>query len=850
MKIKTIFLVRWFLAIAMLFNCLSMQGQTLLSSVDSNCNLTIQLVDTNGIVINQGISYTIQVGSLVDSNLVQASTTIDVSGLSNGTYPISICELNTSNCYIDSILINCGQGSGSINNYQLVYSLNNASSCGSCNGQANFQGIFDPNNGNQALGAYTFSWTGGGTSSSSSNRTDLCPNTTYTVVVVDASQNSYTQTIMVGCNSSSTANCVQDFSLNLDINGLATITAQDLSSMPLGNPILGGSGYIISSTGTVSSSYTFDCQDLGSNLLTLIITDSTQNTDTCSVWVTITDSNNVCGGYSNQTGNYIVMQSSSTPASNCLGVCDGGYTFGFLIDTTTNQQPPAPLTYVWSDGNTNSSRNDLCPFYQYTLNVYDAYQNHYSIPVSVVCDTFSGGTACIDSALINAVSNCATTYQPVCGCNQVTYANICIAQNNGVSNWTTGVCTNLQVSIQTTPANCDSTNTNCNGTVTATVIGGNAPYSYNWSTGNTTSSIANLCPGVYTLTVNSSGSTVSTIKTVTIGLNGCVWPGDSDNNTVANNWDLLPIALGYGQQGFSRNPASSNWAGFYAPNWNVVGGLAGLPDYKHIDCDGNGLIDLNDVAVIAQNYGQSYVRSSSATGQLPIYINSATGSPKDNMALPINLGTLNNLASDIYGLAFTINYDPNLVEYGSVDADFLVSWLGNDLMDIRYDFGRQGKLEVAVARKDRINVSGYGQIGILYFTIREDILRSAAPGPRTMTIDINNIRVIDKNNNEIGTNPISSVVTISPVTGLTKKVAKNEEIQVFPNPAKTHIQVISSNIGQIETIELYTTTGQLVKSKTNSFKEPIVIEELPEGLYILSVKTNNEVYNKAVQISK
>ncbi|MCP4441678.1 MAG: T9SS type A sorting domain-containing protein [Aureispira sp.] len=843
MKILTSLLVNCLLAIYIILPT-SLSAQSLQTTIDTSCNLTIQVVDSNGIALNNGGAYIITVGSLTDSNLVQASTTIDVSSLSNGSYLVSVCQVN-STCYTDSVIISCGQGTSGSNNYQLTYNLNNSSNCSTCNGQATFQGIADPNSNNQAPAPYTFSWSDGNTNS---NRTNLCSNTIYTVVVTDGAQNAYTQTIMVGCNNLGGASCVSAFDLNLDINGLATITAQDLSTIPLGTPISGGSGYIIGPTGTISSSYTFDCQDIGTNLMTLITTDSTASTDSCSVWVTITDTNNVCGGYGNNTGNYIVMQSSSSNATNCNGACDGAYSFGYLVDTTTNQQPLAPLTFVWNDGDTNSTRANLCPFYQYTLNVYDANQNHYSIPVSVACDSTSGNSPCIDSSLINPNINCATTYQPVCGCNQVTYPNACIAQSNGVSTWTTGVCSSLQVTIQSSPATCDTSGTTCNGFAAATASGGGGVYAYNWSNGSNAAVIQGLCPGVYTVTVSSSGTAGAAIKTVTIGLNGCVWPGDTDDNTVANNWDLLPIALAYGQQGFPRSSTGTTWAGVSAQDWNVVGALAGLPDYKHIDCDGNGLIDLNDANAIVQNYGQSYVRStSSATGQLPIYVNSATASPKDKVALPINLGTVNSLATDVYGVAFTINYDPDLVEYGSVDADFMTSWLGNDLMDVRYDFSQQGKLEVAVARKDRINISGYGQIGTLYFTIIEDILRSSSPGPQTMVISIDNIRLINKNNNEIGTNSISSVVTISPVaTAVDKKALRNNEIQVFPNPAKTHIQIQSTDL--IETVQIYTTTGQLVHTQLDNFKQPIEIQQLPRGMYILSVKTANQVYNKRIQI--
>ena len=36
--------------------------------------------------------------------------------------------------------------------------------------------------------------------------------------------------------------------------------------------------------------------------------------------------------------------------------------------------------------------------------------------------------------------NCITLYDPVCGCNGVTYSNSCFAQCDGVREWTEGSC--------------------------------------------------------------------------------------------------------------------------------------------------------------------------------------------------------------------------------------------------------------------------------------------------------------------------------------------------------------------------------------------------------------------------
>ena len=47
---------------------------------------------------------------------------------------------------------------------------------------------------------------------------------------------------------------------------------------------------------------------------------------------------------------------------------------------------------------------------------------------------------CIESNLIGNADECIEIYDPVCGCDGITYDNYCVADSSGISSYVSGEC--------------------------------------------------------------------------------------------------------------------------------------------------------------------------------------------------------------------------------------------------------------------------------------------------------------------------------------------------------------------------------------------------------------------------
>jgi hypothetical protein len=71
---------------------------------------------------------------------------------------------------------------------------------------------------------------------------------------------------------------------------------------------------------------------------------------------------------------------------------------------------------------------------------------------------------------------------------------------------------------------------------------------------------------------------------------------------------------------------------------------------------------------------------------------------------------------------------------------------------------------------------------------------------------------------------------------------------IFPNPASDFIQFKAPQ-NAISQIDLCTLTGQFIRSYSNA-NEPIMIRDLPIGMYLIKFRNSNTLYSRKFVIER
>ncbi|MFM7235117.1 MAG: M43 family zinc metalloprotease [Flavobacteriales bacterium] len=343
-------------------------------------------------------------------------------------------------------------------------------------------------------GPFTYSWN---TGSTAANLTNVGAGT-YTVTVTSSQ----------GCTAQSSA------TLNTPSGMTISGTAQNITCAGLSN----GSINITVSGGTGNKTYSWSNGATTANI---------SNLSSGSYTVTVTD-----GANCTATATYTILAPSALSVSgSAVATSCATSTNGSISAVATGGT--GSKTYLWSNGATTASVSNLAA-------------GTYSVTVTDAAGCTATGSYTVTSPTAITISGTATAAT----CSSASNGSIALTVSGGTGNktyaWNTGATTanlnnlapgNYTVTV-TDAAGCTAsasftitapagitvsgtaTATSCaggaNGSISVTATGGTGNKTYLWSNGSTTTTISNLTPGSYSVTVtDAAGCTATASYTVT-----------------------------------------------------------------------------------------------------------------------------------------------------------------------------------------------------------------------------------------------------------------------------------------------------------------------------------------------
>ena len=336
--------------------------------------------------------------------------------------------------------------------------------------------------------------------------------------------------------------------------------------------------------------------------------------------------------------------------------------------------------------------------------------------------------------------------------------------------------------------------------------------------------------------------------------NDCIWPGDTNNDGVVNNNDLLSLGYCLGQSGASRDFANV-WSGASADDWNDSF-LEENVNAKHVDANGDGVITSADLDEIINNLGSSHGLISSDLAPLSS-LNLSISSEQDTvytgewLFLDLALGNVDFPLEDVQGLSLELNFPASLIDSASFFMDYHDDSYfthGSPTLELTSQ-PQEGKIKTAFTRTSKQSISGNGLIATLGFIVEDDLLGFKLKDDTfNFKALANNITIMGLDGKEmrLESNDLELVLKIKD-----KKALSNKELIVYPNPADEYVNIYSNMADDIDRVEVMSLEGRLMASYSNinSKEYSINTSSLNTGMYLITAySTSMERSTQKLQV--
>jgi hypothetical protein len=324
------------------------------------------------------------------------------------------------------------------------------------------------------------------------------------------------------------------------------------------------------------------------------------------------------------------------------------------------------------------------------------------------------------------------------------------------------------------------------------------------------------------VTANDSLGTTITLSpsTLTVILNQglTIWPGDTNNDGIVNQADVLPLGLYWNSSGPVRPGTSLSWTGQSCPKWTP-------PNATYADANGDGIVNQADVLPIGFNWGKIHTAvSNSEPEEITSDIKKSTmqtlkmnirGNTKQNQICWVEF--IAEDVSNLFGIAFEMLYSPTTyIDSIKIEEG---SWLGDDIIFYPMVDMENGKVSFGISRKaGQGGVNGTGSIASIRIKMKD------IPTVET-TLTLENVTAIDDMSNPIHFSVENHIITSTDET-LKKIVPSSFELfQNYPNPfnPETTIEFKLQKSARVN-LTIYDINGRRIRNLTSGY--------MPAGIHL------------------
>ncbi len=402
-------------------------------------------------------------------------------------------------------------------------------------------------------------------------------------------------------------------------------------------------------------------------------------------------------------------------------------------------------------------------------------------------------------------------------------------------------------------------------------------YIFEWSDGSDGNTLDITEQGIYTVNIiDDLGCNVE--KTFKVYPNDLVYPGDANYDGTANMYDLLSIGLAYNYEGTVREESDIyNWDGQPSFDWDAEiaedgnGGTSGNTlNVKHSDCNGDGVVNSDDLTAIKANYHQIAAKKAAfAESEMALYVEATdTIIPGYEHVFSVNLGTENQPAEDIYGIAFTAEFtlakvgENDTIQLNAPMAGFGNSWLGEhgvDMIAMDTVMINTLKWDVALSRNNHVDKTSYGVLCNLGCVMVIGSLKSAGAREIPINLTLKNVVMTraDGSKLQLKSSKRTFIIAEQLATGIDDVDDTFMHLNMSPNPANRLVYLDFKDYQpqtSITEINLYNLTGQLVLSQQKAIRndERVTLDlmDLPQGMYWVQVVNGESQVTKKLVVAK